>query len=248
MMKLLNKITIHPITYFLIFILLSEGLIKYFIIISIIICIHELGHIFFLKLFKRKIIKINILPFGGLINVDSYISTNIYEDMLIAIGGIFFQCIFGLTIMHMGIRYLDLFLFYNKLIIIFNLFPILPLDGEKILNAFLNIFVSFKKSMIASIYLSLITIIFILVFNTNIIYKNLPVIIFLIISSYKNLKNVSICMNAFYLERMNHTFNFNKNKNIKNIQSMYKNKNNLLYKECEHVFIKKHFKLINDRK
>ena len=63
MKKLLNKITIHPITYLILLLALNEGLIKYVLIISIIIFVHEVGHIISMYIFKRKISKITISLF-----------------------------------------------------------------------------------------------------------------------------------------------------------------------------------------
>ena len=248
MKKLLNKITIHPITYLILLLALNEGLIKYVLIISIIIFLHEIGHIMLMYIFKRKISKIIILPFGGIINLDSYISTNIYEDLLISIAGILFQVIFGFLILKTNIPYKKEFLYYNNLIIIFNLLPIIPLDGEKILKNILELFLPFKKSLIFIIYISLITMFIIFYFNINLIYRNIIVIIFLIISLFKNFRNIPYYMNSFYLERMIHTFNFNQIKNINRVEDMYKNKENYMSNECEHTFIKRHFKLIKTPK
>jgi len=44
-------------------------------------------------------------------------------------------------------------------------------------------------------------------------------------------------MNRFYIERMNRTFNF-KNKNIKKIDHMHKNKNNILNGKNEKDYLK----------
>lgn len=248
MKKLLNKITVHPITYVLLLLALNEGLIKYVLIISIIIMIHEIGHITFMLIFNRKINKISILPFGGIISLDSYISTNIYEDLIISIGGILFQIILGFIVLNLDLSYKEQILYYNNLIIIFNMIPVIPLDGEKILKNILELFLPLKKSLICMFYISLITLVLIFALNISIIYKNIIVIIFLIISIFRNYNNTPYYMNSFYLERMNHSFLFNKNININKIEQMYKNKNNYMSNECEHTFIKKHFKLIKDKK
>ena len=93
MKMLLNKIYIHPLTYIILFILLHEGLIRYALVISLVLLVHELGHLFFIKIFKRKISIIKILPFGSLIKLDTNLSNYIYEDILISLGGVLFQII-----------------------------------------------------------------------------------------------------------------------------------------------------------
>ena len=54
----------------------------------------------------------------------------------------------------------NIFIRYNCYIILFNLLPMYPLDGFKILNSLLEIFLSFKKSIKLSLVLSLVCIIF----------------------------------------------------------------------------------------
>ena len=78
--------------------------------ILLIIVVHEMGHLFFMRLFKRKVKSISVLPFGGVIKIDSFLSTNIYEDLLISIGGILFQLILFLITNN------EIIIYYNKLI------------------------------------------------------------------------------------------------------------------------------------
>ena len=47
---------------------------------------------------------------------------------------------------------------YNTTILLFNLLPIIPLDGSKVLNILLNTIIPFKKSHILTIYISFISV------------------------------------------------------------------------------------------
>ena len=55
---------------------------------------HELGHILISLLFKWKIYKIIILPFGGLTKYNEIINRPLIEEFLVSISGILLQLIF----------------------------------------------------------------------------------------------------------------------------------------------------------
>lgn len=97
-MKLLNKIRIHPLLILLLFIGLLTGYVKYLLLIFLIVTVHELGHVVCASILKRDVVSISLLPFGGLTKMNSLVSENIYEDILIASFGIFFQTILGFII------------------------------------------------------------------------------------------------------------------------------------------------------
>ena len=136
MMNILPKIKINSYTYIFLILCLLCGYIKNITIIFTICLIHEFGHIFFIKLFKYEINSIELLPFGGYTSVNKKINSSINKDLLIACGGIFIQVIL------MFIIYLckdkintityNLLMKYNLILIIFNLIPIIPLDGNQI--------------------------------------------------------------------------------------------------------------------
>ena len=160
---------------------------------------------------KWKISEVIILPFGGLTKFNEKINKPILEEFLIAIMGIIFQIIFCFSINKT----------YNLIIICFNLLPIYPLDGYKILNLFFNKVFNFKLSYYLSIYISYIILFICLIIF--LIYKDLLVIIinipllFGLLQEYNKRKSF---FNKFYLERYLYNFNFKKIKIIKNINQM----------------------------
>ncbi len=229
MTKLLNKIDINPLVWIILLAGYLTGYIKYIILVFIIIFIHEMGHIIIALILKRKIKKICILPFGGYILIDSLISSNIIEDLFISLGGVLFQGVLGgILIFLYKYNYINshIFIFlnsYNIIIILFNLVPISPLDGAKILRLFLEIFIPFKKVFLIILLISIISIFITIIFNLRIILDNIFVFIFLIFTSIKEFKDKEYILNRFYLERITHEFNY-PYLNIKQISSMYKNK------------------------
>lgn len=233
-MKLWNKIHIHPLTYILFFIAFISGLFKIAILIFSIVIIHELGHVIVASIFKRKITSINILPFGGLIKIDAFISSNIYEDLLISIGGILSQVLLGMIIYLLNNYniidkgFYDNFLFYNKLIIAFNLVPVCPLDGYKIIQLLIELFIPFKKTFTINFIISVALLVLTFIYKFNLLKENLIIYIFIIYMSILEFKNKKYILNRFYLERINHKFNFKRTINIKKIDDMYKNRINYI--------------------
>ena len=93
------------------FICALTGYFKHFILFTLLIIIHELGHITGALIFKWKIKKVLILPLGGLTIFDEYLSKSIFEEFIILIMGPLYQIIF---------YYLFSFIFgYNELLNIF---------------------------------------------------------------------------------------------------------------------------------
>ena len=194
-------------------------------------------------LFKWNIDKIIILPFGGLTKYNEIINRPLIEEFLIAISGIIFQYIFYLLVKDfIDYKY---FKTIHYFIILFNLIPIYPLDGSKILNIFFNIITSFKNSLSLTIIISYIFIIIfsLLFFNINKIIAF--VLIFLMLEVNKLYKERKELFNKFLLERYLNEFKFKKKKTINNVDKMKKDYRHLFYIDgrylTENYFLKKMF-------
>ena len=130
----------------------------------------------------------------------------IKEEFLIALMGPLFQC-FLFVIDN------NLFRTYNIYLLLFNLLPLIPLDGSKLLNLLFNKILSFKLSHFLSIILSFISII-LLAFKYNLI---LYITLFLLLkNTFKELLNHRYIFNRFLLERYIYNFNFKKSKIVSN--------------------------------
>ena len=243
MKNILNKIYIHPLFIMTLFIFISIGYFRFLIYFMSLILVHELGHILISLLFKWNIDKIIILPFGGLTKYNEIINRPLIEEFLIAISGIIFQIIFYLLVKDF-IDY-EYFSFINYFIILFNLIPIYPLDGSKILNIFFNIITSFKNSLVLTIIISYIFIIIfsLLFFNINKIIAF--VLIFLMLEVNRLYKERKELFNKFLLERYLNEFKFKKKKTINNVDKMKKDYRHLFYIDgrylTENYFLKKMF-------
>ena len=243
MKNILSKIYIHPIFIIVVFIFMLIGRFKLISYFMLLITVHELGHIITSFIFNWKIKKIIILPFGGLTKYETPINTPIIEELLVGISGILFQIIFYLLFKN-NISY-KYFSYINYFIIIFNLIPIYPLDGSKIINALLNYIISFKKCLKLNIIISYIFIIICMILSFKVNKLFIIVFIFLLIEVYRNSQNINIIFNKFLLERYIKKYKFNKEIKINNINNMRKDFRHLIKKdgkyETEYTFLHKMF-------
>ncbi|MBQ2946566.1 MAG: hypothetical protein IJE04_01775 [Bacilli bacterium] len=243
MKNILNKIYIHPLFIIALFVFVSIGYFRFLIYFMMLILVHELGHIIISLLFKWNIDRIIILPFGGLTKYNEMINRPLIEEFLIAISGVIFQFLFYLLIK--DFVYYKYFSAINYFIILFNLIPIYPLDGSKILNIFFNLITTFKNSLSLTIIISYIFIIIfsLLFFNINKIIAF--VIIFLLLEVNRLYKERKELFNKFLLERYLNEFKFKKKKTIKSVDKMKKDYRHLFYIDgkylTEKYFLKKMF-------
>lgn len=109
--------------------------------IALILCLvfHEYGHIRAMKYFGMKTKGIYLIPFvGGLALSDEKINTR-WQDVVISIMGPFFGLMLSLVAMVLywltDIEILAGIAVFNALLNLFNLLPVLPLDGGHILKS-----------------------------------------------------------------------------------------------------------------
>jgi len=227
MKNILNKIYLHPIFIITLLIFILIGRFRFIIYFMLLILIHELGHIIMSLLFKWKIDKIIILPFGGITKYNEFINRPLIEEFLVSISGILLQILFY-KIIHDYIDY-KYFKLINYFIIIFNLIPIYPLDGSKILNVLFSKITSFKNSILLTVIVSYLCIIVLslLLFNINKLLFMLFIFLFLEVN--KLYKEKDLLFNKFLLERYLNDFKFKKEITINNISKMKKDYRHIFY-------------------
>ncbi len=187
--------------------------------------VHELGHISAAIYYRWHIEKVILLPFGGLTIFNEKINRPLKEEFMVLIMGPVFQML-G-TIIFCGFSKDFLVADYSKMILVFNLLPIYPLDGAKFLNIILNKFTSFKRAHVSTIYVSLFTICAVL-FSVDFNLLLVLIFIFLFIKVTDEYKKRKHIFNVFLLERYFNDFNFRKEKVVSNISKMKR--------DCRHLF------------
>lgn len=222
-MKTISKVKIHFFFYIFTFICIMSGLFKDYIMIMFIVSVHELGHILVALYYKWNIRKIVILPFGGITIFNELINRPIKEEFMIAAAGPIFQSILFIFIDN------SKFIYYNKALLIFNLIPIIPLDGSKIVNLFFNKIVSFKRSNFLTNLLSILMILVLIILNKKNL-MGLLIIFLLLVKILEEIKKYNFIFNRFLFERYLYSIKFSKNKIITS------NKTEKMKKDYKHLF------------
>jgi len=179
-------------------------------LLILIIFVHELGHAFAAAFFSWRIKKISLLPFGGVAEMDEHGNRPLREEAIVILSGPL-QHIWlvglGFLLWQGGILTDSLyqtFIQYNMMIFFFNILPIWPLDGGKLLFLLFSLKKSFPKSHKFTLYLSIMGVFLFLLIVLFIMPANLNawiIISFLLFSIYYEWKQRRFLFMRFLLER-----------------------------------------------
>lgn len=223
-MKIKFNIEIHPLYYVVAFICFITGYFKAYTIYTLIILIHELGHIFAGVVLRWPISKVTIYPFGCMTTFNNKINSSGIEEFLILIYGPLFQILFNMIYPTS----------YHYFILVFNLLPIYPLDGSKILFLLFNKITSYYYSYIYVYVISYITIFILLINRFNLI--NCIILLYLVYDVYRYMEMLNNIMYKFYYERYKYKYKYRRDKIIigNNKHKMVKERNNyfIINNEC----------------
>lgn len=124
------------------------------------IVIHELGHVTFARYYKWRITEIELLPFGGVVKTDEWGTVPSKEEMIVAIAGPAYN---GVMIIFAAVCFLfgwwtpewaDFFVTANLWLAGFNLLPIYPLDGGRLLQALMSYQLPYRVCLAYSLIVS----------------------------------------------------------------------------------------------
>lgn len=207
------------------------------IIISTLIIIHEMGHFLAAKLLKIEVDKIYLYPLGGISKFNLELNTSPIIEMIILISGPIFQIFACQLLIKLLPNYIDLVKAYHYQIIFFNLLPIYPLDGGKLLNILISLKIPYKKSLNYSIIISYISLLIIIINNTNNIKLNIIIMsIFLLYKITKEKNKISTMYEKFLLERYLKKYKFKDTKIINNSNNFYRNKEHIIKEKGKYYY------------
>lgn len=198
------QITINLQIFLFIILFLLTKQIELYVLIMFFALIHECGHIFAGLILKLKPKKLDIMPFGLAVTFESYGYKKLVEakKILIALAGPLTNiliCVIALFI-NIDPNVKQTIIYSNILVAFFNLIPIYPLDGGRILKGLIKL--KYKNNIIADTIVNRIS--------------NILAIFFTAISSILILyfKNIAILLVIIYLWiiviRENKRFNIKK--------------------------------------
>ena len=148
--------------------------IRMYLIIMMFSILHEMGHIMAGLILKMKLEKIELMPFGLSVSFFKGITTNI-KEIFVALAG----PIMSLALAIIGSEF-EVIVYSNILICLFNLIPLYPLDGGRIIKGILHIILGSEKSENITNKISNVTIIILTVISSIAVYYYKNIAIFLI--------------------------------------------------------------------
>ncbi len=189
---------------------------------------------------KLKVKEINIYMFGGVTILNEDLNLPIYKEVLFLVMGPLSQILFVLLIKllyiigYVNALTFDKIIIINKFLLTFNLLPILPLDGGKLVNNILDYFIPYKLSHKITIIISLLFIPFIFIINNKLL--GIVLIIFLLYKIYLEINNNKHKLNKLLLERKLKLYKFKKLKRINTFEEVKRNENFYIIKNNKKIY------------
>lgn len=214
---------IHPLLIFFIIVSILTGTFFHLFIIFIIVLWHELGHFMMAKYFHWRIDSIMLWVFGGVMKTDEHGTCPLYEDILVTMAGPLQHLFIFLTlillesfqivppsIIHFAHQ-------YNIVILLFNLLPIYPLDGGKLMFYLFSLFLPYRKAYHLILMSSMGLAIGLLIIQSIFFPFTLSVILIMLFLLFENnieWRNRRYVFRRFLLSRLNLAFHY---KNVETI-------------------------------
>ncbi len=140
-----------------------------------IVLVHELGHAAAALFFKWRVTEIVLLPFGGVAKVEEFGNKTLKEELIVTLAGPFqhlwlplLSWILVMTNFWNEANHI-MFMEKNVMILLFNLIPVWPLDGGKVLHIIFSKLwpfkVAYRRTMMASLVLMAILMIIMYTFH-----------------------------------------------------------------------------------
>ena len=229
--SILSRIIIHPSCYFLIVLSFLSGYFNLIFITTLLLLIHESGHFFTAYIFNWEVDKIVFYPYGGVSKFTHEVNCPLKEELIVLLMGPVMQLI-GYSILlkiPYFYNYQEIITTINYSILTFNLLPIYPLDGGRIMQILICYLTSYQLSFkiiyfISFIFLSLIALIFIYNPTINI----LLIIILLVVKLITEKRNINYYLEKFILERYLHKYKFKKSKIVKRTKDFKRDYHHLI--------------------
>ncbi|MDG5470943.1 site-2 protease family protein [Jeotgalibacillus sp. ET6] len=178
-----------------------------FFLLFLIIVIHECGHAAAAWCFRWKIVSISLLPFGGKLEVEGILDRPLAEELAVVAAGPIQHVFIGAAAfwLFQDWTYYALFQQINLALLLFNILPIWPLDGGRILFLLLAKITSYKQAVKETLLLSLLGTL--VTFLTVFFYLGLTVqwvfvLVYVLFSCFLQWKHRHMLERQFWLERL----------------------------------------------
>lgn len=206
------------------------GYFEYTFLTIIIIIVHEMGHFLTGYFLKLKVKEISLFMFGGVTIFDEDLNLNIFKELLVVVMGPVVQMLFYMIVYYLytkgfvSVNTMKKVSTINLILLEFNLLPILPLDGGKILNNILDLILSYDLAHKVSLAVSFLALPLVFLFDNKLII--ILVVISLLLRLFEEISCHKFRINKLLLERKLKGIKFKK---VREFESLTKVKRNVTY-------------------
>lgn len=179
-----SNIKIHPFTVLYLFFALIVKKIDVYLLALFVVILHEMGHYFMAMWLSFDIEKVEILPFGAFLSLYDYGRHPVIHELLVVLAGPFINLVLLIPLQWLGNAYL---IEINRMVMFFNLMPIYPLDGSKVILLVLSYFMNYQNCFRIQIKISVLTICIFMILNKQI--GSLIVYLYLLLQNIDYIKN-----------------------------------------------------------
>lgn len=226
----MSKIRVDISTYVIVLLSFLAGYFEYTFLTIIIIIVHEMGHFLTGYFLKLKVKEISLFMFGGVTIFDEDLNLNIFKELLVVVMGPVVQMLFYMIVYYLytkgfvSVNTMKKVSTINLILLEFNLLPILPLDGAKILNNILDLMLSYDLAHKVSLAVSFLALPLVFLFDNKLII--ILVVISLLVRLFEEINWHKFRINKLLLERKLKGIKFKK---IREFESLTKVKRNVTY-------------------
>lgn len=146
------KLILNPLFLFLLGLYVWLGMSQYLSAVLLSLVAHEMAHLVMARGYGLRVNEVELLPFGGVARIEDLAESDAYVESAVAVvGPISNFFLAGLAYFlgnngWLGPESSTLFLETNLGLALFNLLPALPLDGGRLLRAYLARKVGFRRA------------------------------------------------------------------------------------------------------
>lgn len=243
--NLFPKFEVHFITLLYFVLAWLGGYLKWYLATLMIVLFHEICHLMMAYYFQFDIEKIEILPFGAYLSLNDFYFHPFLEELCVVMAGpcshILIYLIIQMCTRGVFQQYL---LTMNMFVLLFNLVPIYPLDGSRMIAIMLQSVMDLKRAL----YLNLKISVFILSLFTFFYLRinTLVILSYLFLQQFYYMRFISKYLRQYYsciptlYERkhiyLNHRLTYHRNyKNYYQVGNKIISEEEMMYKLLETV-------------
>lgn len=196
------------------------------------------------KIFGVEVKEIYIYPLGGISKFDMALNIDPLKEFLILTMGPIFQFIAYFILIKLLPMELEIIRVYHYSILGFNLLPIYPLDGGKLIKLLLDSFIPYKNSFKIVIVISYFIVLIIFLINNKLTINIIIMITFLVFLITKEKEKIDYFYHKFILERYLNNYKFKKSRMIRDQNSFYRNSRHIIKKGDKYYLEKEYLEKI----